>query len=69
LTLTVSKAPAQVEFPSAEAVSGPEDAPAILDRWRPWLVGTLALIALAYFPPLVAQLASLSLTSPGFRPW
>jgi cytochrome c oxidase subunit 1 len=69
LTVTVSKAPAEVEFPQAEAVSGPEDAPAILDRWRPWLVGALVLIAIAYVPPLVAQLTTLSLTSPGFRPW
>ncbi|MCS7001667.1 MAG: cbb3-type cytochrome c oxidase subunit I, partial [Dehalococcoidia bacterium] len=57
------------EFPQAQAVSGPNEAPAILDRWRPWLAVALVLLLLASVPPLAAQLSSAQLITPGFRPW
>ena len=37
LTVVASRTPTAVEVPFAEALSGLEHAPAILDRWRPWL--------------------------------
>lgn len=52
----------------AEAISGPEHVPAILDRWRPWLVLTALLIAIAYGPPLI-RLAAAPFSAPGFRVW
>jgi cytochrome c oxidase subunit 1 len=69
LTLLRSRQPAQVVFPEASALSGPADAPVLLDRWRPWLALSAVLIVVAYGPPLATQLATLALTSPGLRPW
>ncbi|GIW12186.1 MAG: hypothetical protein KatS3mg061_3243 [Dehalococcoidia bacterium] len=69
LTLLRSRQPAQVAFPEAAALSGPADTPALLDRWRPWLVLAAVLIVVAYGPPLATQFATLALTTPGLRPW
>jgi cytochrome c oxidase subunit 1 len=60
LTLAVSRAPALDMPASAEAMSGPEHAPAFLDRWRPWLALAGLLIVVAYGPVLVR----LALTTP-----
>ncbi|MBI4591462.1 MAG: b(o/a)3-type cytochrome-c oxidase subunit 1 [Candidatus Rokubacteria bacterium] len=60
-------APALPEF--AEALSGPEHAPAILDRWRPWLALALVLIAIAYGPTLVRLAATTPFNAPGLRVW
>jgi len=59
----------QVEIPVAEAMQDPTLTPVWLDRWTPWVVGALALIALAYGPQLYEQIINISLTSPGFRVW
>ena len=54
---------------AAEALSGPEHAPAILDRWRPWLALAAALIAIAYGPMLLRLATTTPLTTPGLRVW
>jgi hypothetical protein len=53
----------------AEALSGPDHAPAALDRWRPWLVLAALLIVVAYGPSLARLVATTPLTTPGFRVW
>jgi cytochrome c oxidase subunit 1 len=69
LTVVASRRPAP-EMPAfAEALSGPEHAPAILDRWRPWLAVAALLIVIAYGPNLVRLAATTPLTTPGFRVW
>ena len=69
LTLVASREPAPAMPAFAEAVSGPEHAPAILDRWGPWLALAAALIAIAYGPPLLRLVTTTPLTTPGFRVW
>lgn len=69
LTVVASRAPAPEPPGFAEALSGPEHAPAILDRWRPWLVLAGVLIAIAYGPTLVGLVLTTPLASPGFRVW
>jgi cytochrome c oxidase subunit 1 len=59
----------QVEVPVAEALQDPQLTPGWLDRWAPWMVGTLALILIAYGPQLINQIANIALTSPGFKVW
>jgi hypothetical protein len=60
-------APALPAF--AEALSGPDHAPAVLDRWRPWLALTAVLIAIAYGPTLLRLALTTALQSPGYRVW
>lgn len=69
LTLVASREPAPAMPSFAEALSGPEHAPAILDRWRPWLALAAALIAIAYGPMLFRLATTTPLTTPGFRVW
>jgi cytochrome c oxidase subunit 1 len=69
LTVTVSRAPAPPVPAFAEAASGPEYAPAFLDRWRPWLALAVALIVVAYGPTLVRLAVTTPLSVPGFRVW
>jgi cytochrome c oxidase subunit 1 len=69
LTLVASRAPAPAPPEFAEALSGPEEAPAILDRWRPWLVVAVVLIAIAYGPVIVRLTATASFNAPGLRVW
>jgi cytochrome c oxidase subunit 1 len=69
LTLVASRAPgpARVEF--AEALSGPASAPAVFERWRPWLVLAGVLIVLAYGPTLARLAVTTPFDSPGLSPW
>jgi cytochrome c oxidase subunit I len=69
LTAVASRRAPQAAIEFAEAVSGPDHAPAFLDRWRPWLVLAAVLIAVAYGPTLVRLAATTPLTTPGFRVW
>src|SRR5579884_31212 len=71
LLLTVSVAPRERpgEVPFAEAVTGPEHAPAILDRWRPWLAFAAVLILIAYGPTLAHLLAATPFNVPARRVW
>jgi len=69
LTLVAARGPAPAVPEFAEALSGPEHAPAILDRWRPWLAVAGVLIAIAYGPTLLRLALTTPLPSPGFRVW
>ena len=69
-TVFASRQAAQpAEMPVAEAVRDPQETPAWLDGWRPWLVVTIILILLSYGPPLVELVRNADLSSPGLRVW
>jgi hypothetical protein len=53
----------------AEALSGPDHSPLVLDRWRPWLALAAVLVAIAYGPTLLRLATTTPLTTPGFRGW
>jgi cytochrome c oxidase subunit 1 len=61
--------PATVQVPVAEAKYDPQQTPEWLDRWVPWLIGTVALVLIAYGPQLIDQISNITLTSPGFKVW
>jgi cytochrome c oxidase subunit 1 len=69
LTLVASRTPAPDLPAFAEAMSGADHAPIVLDRWRPWLALALVLIVIAYGPTLVRLALTTSLLSPGYRVW
>jgi len=69
LTLTTSRGPAPDLPQFAEAMSGPDHTPIVLDRWRPWLALAGILILVAYGPTLLRLATTTSLQSPGFRVW
>jgi cytochrome c oxidase subunit I len=59
----------QATIPVAAARQDPQQSPAWLDRWAPWLIATIVLILISYGPQLVSQIANAQLTSPGYRVW
>jgi cytochrome c oxidase subunit I len=69
LTVTASRRAAVPAVEFAEALSGPDEGPAFLDRWRPWLVFALILIVVAYGPTLARLISTTPLQSPGYRVW
>jgi cytochrome c oxidase subunit 1 len=69
LTATVSRRAPQPVPEFAEAVSGPDHAPAFVDRWQPWLAVAVILIVVAYGPTLVRLAVTTPLTTPGLRVW
>jgi cytochrome c oxidase subunit I len=69
LTLHASRAPYLQRVAFAEAMSGPDHAPAIFDRVRPWLTLAVILIVVAYGPSLVYLIATIPFDSPGMRVW
>jgi cytochrome c oxidase subunit 1 len=58
----------EVQIPIAESLRDPQLTPLWLDTWRPWLIGTILLIVLAYGPQLFEQISNASFSSPGFGP-
>jgi hypothetical protein len=62
MTCIASRQPAPEPPAFAEAISGPDEALACLDRWRPWLVITLVFIVLAYGHILFHLVTETSLT-------
>lgn len=56
----------EMEVPIAEALHDPQQTPVFLDRWRPWLIATGALIVIAYGPQLFEMITNIQLTSPGY---
>jgi len=69
LTATASRRAPQPALEFAETVSGPDHAPAFVDRWQPWLAAAVILIAIAYGPTLVRLAVTTPLTTPGLRVW
>jgi len=65
----LSKENANVEMPRAKSLHGVDNQPEWLHQWRPWLVGTIALVVVAYGPQLIDQVARINLSSPGFKVW
>ncbi|HEX9644682.1 MAG TPA: b(o/a)3-type cytochrome-c oxidase subunit 1 [Acidimicrobiia bacterium] len=53
------------EVPIAESLRDPQATPAWLDSFKPWLIGAVALIVLAYGPQLVKQILDMQLNAPG----
>ncbi|MBI3990445.1 MAG: cbb3-type cytochrome c oxidase subunit I [candidate division NC10 bacterium] len=69
LTVVASREPAAVEVAFAEALSGPEHAPAILDRWGLWVAMAVVLVVIAYGPTLARLVSTTPLNAPGLRVW
>ncbi len=63
--LTRQDSAQDMEIPFAEALSGPENAPAGLDRWRPWVGGAILLILISYGPVLIDIWQHSAFNAPG----
>jgi cytochrome c oxidase subunit 1 len=69
LTVVASRTPCAGDVLFAEALSGPDHAPVLFDRWKPWLVLAFVLIALAYGPSLLQLAVATPFDAPGLRVW
>lgn len=69
LTCLAARQPAPAVPAFAEALSGPEEGPALLDHLRPWLITTGLFIVLAYGHTLFHMVQHASFTAPGLRVW
>lgn len=71
IALTALRAPAQAPAPVefATAVAGPDQSPAVLDRWRPWLAVAAIFIVIAYGPVLADLVINTPLNVPARRVW
>ncbi|MBK9209872.1 MAG: b(o/a)3-type cytochrome-c oxidase subunit 1 [Anaerolineales bacterium] len=67
--LNKEKVAEEVTVPIAESMQDLSHTPEWLDRWAPWVYGTLALIVIVYGPQLFDMIKNIALTSPGFRVW
>jgi cytochrome c oxidase subunit 1 len=56
------------EVPIAESLRDPQQTPAWLDSFKPWLIGAVVLILVAYGPQLIEQISNISLNAPGLGP-
>jgi len=63
--LTRKDSAADVEIPFTEALSGSENAPAGLERWRIWVGGAFLLILISYGPTLIAIIQHSAFNAPG----
>lgn len=55
-------------IPVAESLRDPQLTPKWLDSFKPWLIGAIALIVVAYGPQLIEQIANMQLNAPGISP-
>jgi cytochrome c oxidase subunit 1 len=69
LTMTVAPRTAPVVPEFAEAISGADEAPPLLDRWGVWLSIGAALIVIAYGPVVYHLLMNTPFDQAGFRVW
>lgn len=69
MTAFASRREPEQSIPWAKAISGPDDTPAFLDTWTPYVIATFVLIALAYGPVILSQVLSSPFNIPGMRPW
>ena len=69
-TATGPKASAEEvpEIPVAESLRDPQLTPKWLDTFKPWLIGAVALIIIAYGPQLIEQIGNMQLNAPGVGP-
>ena len=56
------------EIPIAESLRDPQLTPEWLDSFKPWLIGAVILIVVAYGPQLLEQIANIQLNAPGIGP-
>ncbi len=56
---------ADLDMPLATALSGPDKAPPVLDRWRVWIGGAVVLILIAYVPSLISIIQASAWNAPG----
>ncbi len=59
----------EVEVPVAEALHNPQETPDWLDKWLPWMIGTVALVLVAYGPQLIDQISNIALNAAGGKVW
>ncbi|HYB71071.1 MAG TPA: cbb3-type cytochrome c oxidase subunit I, partial [Candidatus Bathyarchaeia archaeon] len=69
LTAVLSNRPAPALPEFADAAGGAAEAPAVLNRLRPWVVTAIVFLVIAYGPTLARLVASGRLNAPGFRVW
>jgi cytochrome c oxidase subunit 1 len=69
LTVTSGKPEPEQAIPWAEKISGPEDVPAVLDRFSPWVIGAVVLVAINYGPTLYFLISTGRFNIPGLAPW
>lgn len=70
MALGKAKERVTVEPPVAEALQDPQLTPAWLDSWRPWVIGAIALIVLAYTPVLLELITSMvPVDAPTMKLW
>lgn len=65
----VSSARAQAPVPVAEALSGSEVSPRILDRWGFWVALAIVLVLIGYAVPIYQQMQMPVFGSPGYSPF
>ncbi|GAB4442036.1 MAG: b(o/a)3-type cytochrome-c oxidase subunit 1 [Chloroflexi bacterium OHK40] len=69
MTITRGRPEPDQEVPFSRAVSGPEDVPAALDRFTPWVVTALLLVAINYGPTLYYLVSTGRFNITGLSPW
>lgn len=57
-----------IEVPLAESLRHPQLTPMWLDRFRPWIIATVALIVIAYGPQLFEQITNAAYNAPPISP-
>jgi cytochrome c oxidase subunit 1 len=57
--------PVEIDVPLADSIHDPQETPDWLDKWVPWLIGTVALVLIAYGPQLIDQISNIALNASG----